>query len=77
MHNKKGTGMNNCNFEVKINQIKELVRELERKTIEFITASAELEYRFKKSSSFEPVEKTTDDLQKLEDRLSRILKSSF
>ncbi|MBE2218372.1 MAG: hypothetical protein IAE90_09225 [Ignavibacteria bacterium] len=69
--------MNNCNFEVKIKQIKELVRELERKTIEFITASAELEYRFKKSGSFTQVERSTDDLQKLEDRLSKILKNSI
>ncbi len=67
--------MNNCNFEVKIKQIKELVKEPERKTIEFITASAELEYRYKKSSSFTPSEGSADDLQKLEDRLSRILKS--
>lgn len=68
--------MNNCNFEVKIKQIKELVKELERKTIEFITASAELEYRYKKSGSFTQVERSTDDLRKLEDRLSKILKSS-
>ncbi|MBL8015645.1 MAG: hypothetical protein JNK43_00120 [Ignavibacteria bacterium] len=69
--------MNNSNFEVKIKQLKELAKELERKTIEFITASAELEYRYKNSGSFTQAGRHTDDLQKLEDRLSKILKNSI
>ncbi len=69
--------MKNSSFEDKIKQIKELVKQLERKTIEFITASAELEHRYKSTDPLMQAGSSTDDLQKLEDKLSKILKNSI
>lgn len=61
----------------KIESVKSLVNELERKSIEIISASAELEYRYKQAINSKNISyQSACELLALERNIDEILKSS-
>jgi hypothetical protein len=66
------------NIQCKIKQVKEMINVMERKSIEIITASAELEYRYKKAVSANDVTyQTASELLTLEKKVDELLKNSL
>lgn len=61
----------------KIDSVKKLIGELERKSIDIITASAELEYRYRKTVCSKEISyQAVCELLTLEKNIDEILKSS-
>lgn len=69
--------MENVKIEDKLRSIKDLVKTLEKKTIEMITLTAELEYRFKNSCiAGNPSFKAELEMTLLEKEIDLIMKNS-